>query len=534
MMPASSSASSRTMVLLPVILAFSCVISHVHAFDFAWGFGASSMQIEGGWNEGGKSESTYDRWFHTVRAGQPNADVAADHYHRWREDVGYMGQLKATAYRFSISWPRILPNCTGQVNEEGVKFYSDLIDEMIAQGIEPFLTMYHWDMPQVCWERYQGFLTKEFVNVFAEYATVLYDRFGDRVRYWLTLNELEANCQFSFATGIFAPGHVGGDTAKNLCIYHSHLIHGTVVDIARKRYDAVRRGWKFGLPSIFAYFEPVGEASRAEANARQAAVAALFFDPVVIGDWGPEIKGDPSLPAFTAEESAMLRGTMDFSAVNYYSASGVGGSLPFSMPSGIDWQFVYPAGIRGLLNFFNTRYPLDIYITEIGYPVPDEHLFETSARVADDPLRQAFWEMIVGNVTAAVVEDGVRCKGMLVWSILDNMEWVNYVPRFGAIAVDYFNGTLTRTIKQSTFYLSDRFASMNLTSPFGVRAAVPAITTTTSATSTRAATTSTMVETTRSVAVATTTTTKSGGAGRKVGVAGLESVVVVVMMTMMM
>ncbi|KAJ3217355.1 hypothetical protein HDU67_008057 [Dinochytrium kinnereticum] len=476
---------------------------------------SAAMQIEGAWNEGGKSESTFDRWFHTVRTGQPNADVAADHYHRWKEDLGYMGQFKATAYRFSISWPRILPNCTGAVNEEGVKFYSDLIDEMIDLGIEPFLTMYHWDMPQVCWERYQGFLNKEFVNVFAEYAKVLYERFGDRVRYWLTLNELEANCAFSYAYGTFAPAHSGGDAAKYRCIYHSHLIHGTVVDIARKQYRAVERGWKFGLPSIFSYYEPVGEGNNASALAQQGSVAALFFDPVVIGDYGPEIKGDPNLVPFTAEESTMIRGTMDFSAVNYYSASGVGGSLPFILPSGIDWQFVYPQGIRGLVNYFYTRYRLDIYVTEIGYPVPDEHLFATSARVADDPQRRAFWEMTVGNLTAAVLEDGVPVKGMLVWSILDNMEWVSYVPRFGAVAVDYFNNTLTRTVKQSTLWLSDYFTSQNYTSPFPPRGPLPTTTTarTTTTTSATSIATLTTVTTSKTVSSGSVGASTAGGAG---------------------
>ncbi|KAJ3104789.1 hypothetical protein HDU97_008857 [Phlyctochytrium planicorne] len=444
----------------------------VASYDMLWGFGGSSMQIEGAWDADGKSPSVYDHWFHTdpSKAGAPNADKATDHYHRWKEDVGYMAQLKATAYRFSISWPRILPNCTGTVNEAGVKFYSDLIDELIKNNIEPFLTMYHWDMPQVCWERYQGFLNKDFVDVFAQYAKVLYDRFGDR--YWLTLNELEANCQFSYATGIFAPGNVGGEKARGQCIYISHLIHGTVVNLARKNYPQAKN-WKFGLPSIFPYFEAF-PGSEAQAAQQQNAISALFFDPVVYGDYGAEVKGDPNLPSFTAEESAMLKGTMDFSAVNYYSASGVGGNLPQVLQSGIDWQFVYPKGVRGLVNYFYKRYNLDVYLTEIGYPVPGEKDFKTAEQVANDDLRRQFWEMTVTNLTLAITEDKVPVKGIIVWALLDNFEWVSYDPKFGQIGVDMINGTLNRVIKKSSFFLSDYYASQNLSSPAPPRTALPA------------------------------------------------------------
>ncbi|KAJ3104790.1 hypothetical protein HDU97_008858 [Phlyctochytrium planicorne] len=455
--------SQRTLVVLATI------IPAVLSVSFSWGFGGSAMQIEGAWNEDGKSESIYDHWYHSpAKAGDPNADVAADHYHRWREDIGYMAQLKATAYRFSISWPRILPNCTGAVNEAGVKFYSDLIDELIKNNIEPFLTMFHWDMPQACYEQTQGFLSKDFVSVFAQYAAVLYDRFGDR--YWLTLNELEANCQFSYGQGIFAPLHKGGDPDKYLCIRNSHLIHGTVVNLARKSYPPAKN-WKFGLPSIVTYFEAVEPSFAAEATNRQNSVSGLFYDPVVFGDYGAEAKADPNVVPFTPEESALIKGTMDFVAVNYYSGSGVGGNVGPDLASGIRWQNVYPKGIRGLCKYMYERYKSDIYITEIGYPVPEEASFTTQAQVVEDEMRRRFWEMTVSNVTAAVVEDNIPVKGLLAWALLDNFEWVDYVPRFGAVAVDFYNGTLNRAIKKSTFWLADYYNRQNLSSPFAPRPA---------------------------------------------------------------
>ncbi|KAJ3110995.1 hypothetical protein HDU96_006095 [Phlyctochytrium bullatum] len=489
------------------------IAASASAFEFAWGFGGSALQIEGGWNADGKGESTFDRWYHTTRPDQPNADVAADHYNRWREDLGYMGQFNASAYRFSIAWSRVLPNCTGTVNEAGIKFYSDLIDELIRLNIEPFLTMFHFDLPQACWEQHRGFLTKGFVDVFAQYARLLYQRFGDRVRYWLTLNEPEANCNFCYATGIFAPGAAGGDADKWRCMYHSHLIHGTVVQIARREFNATARGWKFGMPSIFPYFAPASEECE-------------YADWMERGwTWGPG--ADPSLPQFTPAEQELIRGTMDFSAVNYYSASGVGSSLPFVMPSGIDWQTVYPAGVRGLVKYFYDKYKLDVYVTEIGYPVPDEARFPTAAQVVDDPLRRTFWEYTVTNLTAAIVEDRVPVKGMLVWALLDNMEWTNYNPRFGAIAVDYFNNTLTRSVKQSTFWLADYYRGQNLSSPFPLRAPLLP-TSTAAATSTTTAVPSTTVARTTAVTSASvsasaspsapaTTSSKSGAAERRVG-----------------
>jgi 6-phospho-beta-glucosidase len=163
------------------------------ALPIAWGFGTSAYQIEGGWNEGGKGPSVWDTWYNDPsRQGRPNAFVANDHYNRMKDDISYLGQLGATAYRFSVSWPRIFPNCTGVPNEEGIKFYSDMIDEIIKNGATPVLTMFHWDTPQVCHDRYGSWSSDRIIGDFTGFADILFERFGNRVQQYLTVNEPSA------------------------------------------------------------------------------------------------------------------------------------------------------------------------------------------------------------------------------------------------------------------------------------------------------------------------------------------------------
>ncbi|KAJ1548843.1 hypothetical protein HK405_014170 [Cladochytrium tenue] len=207
--------------------------------------------MEGYWNSYGKGPSVADVF--SKANFNPWPDVAPDHYHHMVSDLAYLGELGATAYRFSVAWSRVIPNCTGDVNEEGIQFYSNVIDNALANGAQPYLTMHHWDTPQACYDRYQGFLSDQIVTDFLEYAKVLFDRFGDRVKYWLVQNEPESNCNFGYRDGKYGPGLAGGNSAKYTCLRHSHLIHGTVVQYARANYAS--KGWKFGSPSIMSYYE---------------------------------------------------------------------------------------------------------------------------------------------------------------------------------------------------------------------------------------------------------------------------------------
>ncbi|KAJ3327652.1 hypothetical protein HDU76_011376 [Blyttiomyces sp. JEL0837] len=353
---------------------------------------------------------SYSVWSHGIE--MPNADVADDHYHRMPSDLAYLKKLGATAYRFSISWPRILPNCTGPVNQKGIQFYSDMIDNIIANGAEPYLTMFHWDLPQVCQERYGGFINAQIVDDFVEYASVLFKNYGDRVKYWLTVNELEANCKFGWSMGLFAPGVQGGLPNKFSCMRFSHLIHGKVVQYARKNYPA--SGWQFGLPAIMSYYMPIDAANKDD-------IAAADYIRDLYG-FAPD---NAYVVPFTDEDKAIMKGTSDFIALNYYSAGSVGrgsdGGFKYDNPKGSyqggdPWQNVYAPGLRGLLSQVHKRYPgLDIHITEIGTAVPGEDKFTKLADIVDDPkgFRLKFWQDHVSNLMAAITEDKIPVKSFL-------------------------------------------------------------------------------------------------------------------------
>ncbi|KAJ3050951.1 hypothetical protein HK097_008075 [Rhizophlyctis rosea] len=453
--------------------------------QLGWGFGGSAYQIEGAWNEDGKGVSVYDKWFHDGNGlipgdrNNPNGDVAADHYHRYKDDLKHLSQLKATAYRFSISWPRILPNCNGTVNEAGVKFYSDYIDEIIKNGAEPYLTMFHWDTPQACQDRYGGWQSDLIVEDFLNYADILFQNYGDRIKYWLPLNEPEANCQFGWGVGMFAPGIKGGDPVHFECFHRSHLLHARIVQLARSKYADKAKNWKFGMPSIISWIEPADPTSKADvdqANFELGKYAGWFFDPTVFGDYGAETKADTWMgkyvPKFSVSDASILKGTVDFIGLNYYSASSASASGKqvnlATQPTSEPWQTVYPAGLRKIINWLYKRYSMDIIVTEIGYPGVNENVTTLDDIVGgvNDGWRHKFWEEHLTNLTAAVEEDKMPVKAFLAWALMDNFEWISYWYRFGCIAVDFNNGTLARTVKNSTVWMSNYF-NTHYDNPYG-------------------------------------------------------------------
>ncbi|KAJ3272021.1 hypothetical protein HK104_004587, partial [Borealophlyctis nickersoniae] len=398
-------------------------------------------------------------------------------YNRYKSDLDYLGEFKATAYRFSISWPRIFPNCSGTPNPAGIKYYSDYIDYIISQGAEPFLTMWHWDTPQACETAYGSWISDRIIDDFVNYADVLFKNYGDRVRYWLTLNEPEANCQFGYNLGMFAPGVKAGETQHFACVHRSHIVHGSVVQHARKTYPDQAKNWKFGMPSIYAWIEPEDPTSPADVKTAQTELNAYlgwFFDPEVFGDYAPETKAHAYLknvPKFTAAQSAIVKGTYDFIAMNYYSASAMSASGPgrdlATQPSQEPWQTVYPAGLRKLANYMYKRYDIDLILTEIGYPGVNENVSTLNDIVGgyNDAYRLKFWQEHLTNLTAAIEEDKVPVKAVLGWALLDNFEWESFWYRFGSIAVDYNNGTLTRTVKNSTYWFAQYLQQYD--NPFG-------------------------------------------------------------------
>ncbi|ORY48336.1 glycoside hydrolase [Rhizoclosmatium globosum] len=459
--------------------------TRVFAYDFAWGFGGSAYQTEGAWNVGGKEPGVFDTWYHTNFPNAANADVTTDQYHRYKDDLKLLPTFGATLYRFSVSWPRVMKGCSGEVNPEGIAFYSDMIDEIIKNGAVPFLTMYHWDLPQACFEQYRGWASDQIIPDFVKYADALFTAFGDgRVNYWLTINEAESGCKFGFQQGRLAPG-LKNDTYQATidCVKRNHLIHGAVVNLARSKYDATRKGWKFGFPSNVEWNEGPDAVS---AEKRNLAYAAWYHDPLVFGDFQQDtisafIDNKENLdaagrapPSFTDTEKASMKGTVDFIAMNYYSTAGIPVSQE-DVPSGAGcpaycWQHVWGQGARKMANWYYKRYNMDIIVTELGYAGVNEADM-TLDQVVNDPNRLKFWQSHATALAQALEEDQVPVKGMLMWSLLDNFEWGYYDQKFGAVHVvglGTSGGTLERVVKNSTRWLADYYRQKKYKNPFAV------------------------------------------------------------------
>ncbi|KAJ3006037.1 UNVERIFIED_CONTAM: hypothetical protein HDU68_004302, partial [Siphonaria sp. JEL0065] len=458
------------------------------AYDFAWGFGGSAYQTEGAWNLDNKDVGIFDHWYHQPsRAELANADVASDQYHHYKEDLKLLPQLGATLYRFSISWPRVMNGCTASVNPLGIAFYNSMIDEIIKNGAVPFLTMYHWDMPQACFEQFQGFASDRIIPEFVKYADVLYESFGDRVKYWLTINEAESNCKFGFQQGRLAPGYVNNTYQATIdCVQRSHRLHAEVVSLAKTKYNSAAKGWKFGWPSNVEWNEPASDSDVdiAKAEARNLAYAGWYHDPLVFGDYQQDLitafQGNSdnldavgrAPPAFSNADKAILKGSVDFIAMNYYSTSGLHPSQ-VDVASGAGcpaycWQHAWGNGARKMANWYYKRYNMDIIVTELGFAVVGEADM-TIDQIVNSPDRLKFWQTHATAVAQALEEDKLPIKGLLVWSLVDNFEWGYYDQRFGAVAVVGLgipNGSLQRVVKNSTYWLADYYRSKKYSNPF--------------------------------------------------------------------
>jgi beta-glucosidase len=422
--------------------------------NFLWGAATASYQVEGAWNEDGKGESIWDRFSHTPGkiTNSDTGDVACDHYHRYREDVALMRQLGIKAYRFSVSWPRVLPQGRGLANPLGLDFYDRLVDALLAANIEPFITLYHWDLPQALFEQ-GGWLNREVGHAFADYAVLMVKRLGDRVRNWATFNE----------PGVVAfDGYYGGDHAPGIQqprqafqVAHNLLVaHGLAVQALRAAGPALNAGIVLNLwPS-----EPASSAPEdiAAAQAAWERYEALFLEPIfraeiprtaweTLGADAPEIK---------AGDLALSAQKLDFLGVNYYSRNLVSAKGPIQPVPGSEytemgWE-VSPPSLRRLLNLINRSYRLPpIYITENGAAFKDE--VTPDGRV-HDPRRLEYLRTHFTQARLAM-QDGVDLRGYFVWSLLDNFEWAHgFTRRFGLIHVDY--ETLKRTPKDSGLWYS--------------------------------------------------------------------------------
>ena len=421
---------------------------------FVWGAATASYQIEGASREDGRGESIWDRFSHTpgrVRNGD-TGDVACDHYHRYRDDVALMAGLGFNAYRFSVSWSRVLPAGTGTVNQAGLDFYDRLVDELLAHQIAPFVTLYHWDLPQAL-EDAGGWPVRATAEAFAEYAGIVAARLGSRVRSIATLNEPWVVADHGYRTGAHAPGR--SDPGAAIAAAHHLLVaHGLGVQAIRAAAPATLAGIVLNLgPQLPASSHPLDlEAACAEHDW----LNRWFLDPLVgraypEPPWwaGGQVRGE-----VRGGDMELIAVPLDFLGVNYYSRNRVRSPLlppvePAGDPperTGMDWE-VYPAGLAEVLEFVASRTgALPLYITENGaaYPVDD-------AEPARDPARVSFLRRHLDAALDAL-ERGVPLRGYFAWSLLDNFEWAQgYGPRFGIIHVDY--QTLERRVRDSARFM---------------------------------------------------------------------------------
>lgn len=417
---------------------------------FVWGAATAAYQIEGAWNEDGKGESIWDRFSHTPGKvdGGDTGDVACDHYHRWREDIALMKSLGLHAYRFSISWPRVIPNGQGAINPAGLDFYDGLVDELLAAGIQPFVTLYHWDLPQALQDR-GGWGARETCQAFAEYAALMAARLGDRVRAWATFNEPKIVAFVGHRDGRHAPGLQDEKLALQVA-HHLLVAHGLAVQAMRAAHPGLGAGMVLDLWPIEVQ-EETAESLAATQLLWQSAYA-WFLDPLLRGQYPAEAWAAYAgrTPDVQPDDFRLIAQPLDFLGVNSYSRVLLDGAgkpvqrVPGAEYTEMGWEVHAPA-LRRLLNRLHREYRLPpIYITENGAAFRDEA--GPNGRVRD-PRRASYLREHTGQVRRAI-DDGVDVRGYFVWSLLDNFEWASgYSKRFGIVHVDF--ETQRRTLKDS-------------------------------------------------------------------------------------
>ncbi|CAL5364751.1 unnamed protein product [Camellia sinensis] len=448
---------------------------------FIFGSATSAYQVEGAWNEGGRGPSIWDSFSHT--AGKicdgSNGDIAVDQYHRYKEDIDLLAKLGFGAYRFSISWSRIFPDGLGtKMNEEGIAYYNSVINALLERGIQPFVTLYHWDLPLNLHESMGGWLNEQVVKYFAIYAETCFSNFGDRVKNWITINEPLQTAVNGYEIGIFAPGRCEHAlTEPYLVAHHQLLAHAEAVSIYRNKYQD-KQGGQIGLVVDCEWAEALSD----KIEDKKAAARRLDFqlgwylDPIFYDDYPEtmrEILGN-RLPKFSQKDKELLRNSVDFIGLNHYTSRFIahtknhgencfykaqeveriaewdGGEM-IGDKAASSWLYVVPWGIRKVLNYIAQRYNNPpIYVTENGMDDEDNDS-DPLHEMLDDKLRVCYYKSYLAAVSQAI-KDGTDVRGYFAWSLLDNFEWsCGYTKRFGLIYVDYKNG-LSRHLKSSAYW----------------------------------------------------------------------------------
>lgn len=459
--------------------------------SFKFVLGSSAYQDEGAALEGGKGPSIWDTFSHIqgkIEDGK-NGDVAVDQYHRYKEDVRHLKYMGMDLYRFSISWSRIFPQGSprhGGVNEEGITYYNNLINELLKNGMEPFVTLYHWDMPQALEDEYGGFRSQRVVEDFGTFAEECFRAFGDRVKYWTTINEPLTFTLYGYDLGLHAPGRcspgfgnctAGNSATEPYIVTHNMLLaHSAAVKLYRTKYQGKQKG-SIGISLVVNWMVPYSN-SLLDQEATQRAIdfrIGWFLDPLTSGEYPDSMRSlvGARLPRFSSEEAKDLKGSFDFLGYNYYSTDfTVNNPTPqnslntdyvldaranisdqvkgvyIGSSEGVSAFRSYPAGLREVINYTKHRYSNPpIYITETGYAdfdngtTPLEEALQDSGRVE-------YHSKHLSSLLEAIRE-GADVRGYVVWSLLDDFEWsFGYDYRFGLYYVDY-NDNLKRYPRES-------------------------------------------------------------------------------------
>ncbi|XP_059283635.1 beta-glucosidase 18-like isoform X1 [Lycium ferocissimum] len=475
---------------------------------FLFGATTSAYQIEGAFLEDGKGLSNWDVFSHTkgrIKNGD-NGDIADDHYHRFQEDVELMHSIGLTAYRFSISWSRVVPRGrSGKVNFAGVTFYSKLIDSLLLKGITPFVTVSHHDHPQELEERYGGWLDPIMQEEFTHFAQICFERFGDRVKHWITINEPNILAEMGYVTGNYPPAHcsrpfgncsAGNSDTEPLIVMHNMLLaHAKAAKLYRDHFQP-KHGGLIGIVANAFMYKPLrdNDFDRDAANRALVFTTAWVFDPLVLGDYPPEMRKylGSLLPRFTSDERNLIKNSIDFIGINHYgtlyakdciysscvcsdSSCTAGGDHPIhgylitlgekdgvsiGERTGMPRFFVVPKGMEEVVDYMKKRYHnKPMFVTENGY----SSLNPTTAQADElqhDTKRVEFHKAYLASLAQAI-RNGADVRGYFIWSLMDNFEWARgYEMKFGLYYVD--RATLDRVPKLSAKWYRDFLTNSSL------------------------------------------------------------------------
>lgn len=434
--------------------------------DFMWGAASAAYQVEGAWNEDGRGPSVWDvcgRGREKVMFNE-TGDIACDHYHRYKEDVALMKEMGLKCYRFSISWSRVLPEGTGKINEKGLKFYSDLVDELLANDITPLVSIFHWDYPYALYQK-GGWMNPESSEWFLEYAKIVVDALSDRVSCWLTINEPQCFIGCGYEFGSHAP-FVQMAPKDLITMTHNVLLaHGKTVKYIREH---AKTKAEISFAPIAPVYIPENDTKEAIEVARQKTFSMTkegftfgltwWSDPIILGKYPEEayeLFGE-DMPVYSEEDMKLISQPLDFYGMNVYYSAGEHrtDTYPVNMWQGratttMGWP-VAPEALYWSPKFLYERYGLPIMITENGMAGMDWIHMDGKVH---DPYRIDFMHRYLLEYKRAA-EDGVPLKGYMYWSLTDNFEWaLGYNQRFGLIYVDY--QTQQRTMKDAAYWYKE-------------------------------------------------------------------------------